>query len=110
VGRGDHRQAADDRIVWRAVSGTHHSGVISSTGWTRTDPILVTVDFVPSGMSREAGVSMRRFAKRAVEADLARFKAYVEFGDREGPRVSRPTRGDGQHREGDEGNAEKPEP
>src|SRR2546421_6759928 len=78
----DKRQ--NDRIVWRSVSGTHHSGVIS---FHRLDKnltrVLVTVDFVPSGMIEKLASGMR-FAKRAVEADLARFKAYVEFGDAKG--------------------------
>jgi uncharacterized membrane protein len=78
----DKRQ--NDRIAWKSVSGTHHSGVIS---FHRLDKnltrVLVTVDFVPSGMIEKLGSGMR-FAKRAVEADLARFKAYIEFGDAKG--------------------------
>src|SRR3989440_2146904 len=78
----DKRQ--NDRIVWKSVSGTHHSGVIS---FHRLDKnltrVLVTVDFVPSGMIEKLASGMR-FAKRAVEADLARFKAYVEMGDAKG--------------------------
>jgi hypothetical protein len=45
--------------------------------------VLVTVDFVPGGMIEKMASGMR-FVKRAVEADLARFKAYVEFGNAEG--------------------------
>jgi hypothetical protein len=45
--------------------------------------VLVSVDFVPSGMLEKMASGLR-FAKRAVEADLARFKAYVELGDAEG--------------------------
>jgi len=75
----DKRQ--NDRIAWKSVSGTQHSGVIS---FHRLDKnltrILVTVDFVPTGMVEKMASGLR-FTKRAVEADLARFKAYVEFGD-----------------------------
>src|SRR2546423_10006159 len=78
----DKRQ--NDRIAWKSVSGTQHSGVIS---FHRLDKnltrVLVTVDFVPSGMIEKMASGMR-FVKRAVEADLARFKAYVEFGDAKG--------------------------
>jgi uncharacterized membrane protein len=78
----DKRQ--NDRIAWKSVSGTQHSGVIS---FHRLDKnltrVLVTVDFVPSGMIEKMASGMR-FVKRAVEADLARFKAYVEFGDVKG--------------------------
>jgi uncharacterized membrane protein len=75
----DKRQ--NDRIAWKSVDGTQHSGVISfhrlEKNLTR---ILVTVDFVPTGMIEKMASGLR-FVKRAVEADLARFKAYVEFGD-----------------------------
>src|SRR2546423_130823 len=101
----DKRQ--NDRIVWRSVSGTHHSGVIS---FHRLDKnltrVLVTVDFVPSGMIEKLASGMR-FAKRAVEADLARFKAYVEFGDAKGLEYRAQPEEMEQHREGDEGNAEE---
>jgi uncharacterized membrane protein len=75
----DKRQ--NDRIAWKSISGTQHSGVIS---FHRLDKnltrVLVTVDFVPTGMIEKMASGMR-FVKRAVEADLARFKAYIEFGD-----------------------------
>ena len=74
----------NDRIAWKSVSGTQHSGVISfhklDTNLTR---VLVTIDFLPSGILEKMASGMR-FVKRAVEADLARFKAYVEFGDAKG--------------------------
>jgi uncharacterized membrane protein len=74
----------NDRIAWKSVSGTQHSGVISfhklDSNLTR---VLVTIDFVPSGILEKMASGMR-FVKRAVEADLARFKAYVEFGDVKG--------------------------
>jgi uncharacterized membrane protein len=92
----------NDRIAWKSVSGTQHSGVISfhklDTNLTR---VLVTVDFVPSGMIEKMASGMR-FVKRAVEADLARFKAYVELGDAKGLEYkSKPAEME-QHREGDD--------
>src|SRR2546421_6315411 len=96
----DKRQ--NDRIVWKSVSGTHHSGVIS---FHRLDKnltrVLVTVDFVPSGMIEKLASGMR-FAKRAVEADLARFKAYVEFGDAKGLEYRAQPEEMEQHRDGDD--------
>jgi uncharacterized membrane protein len=97
----------NDRIAWKSVSGSQHSGVISfhklDTNLTR---VLVTVDFVPSGMIEKMASGMR-FVKRAVEADLARFKAYVEFGDIRGLEYrSKPTEME-QHRE--EGDSEESE-
>jgi hypothetical protein len=41
---------------------------------------MVDMDFYPQGMVEKMASGMR-FVKRAVQADLARFKAYVEFGD-----------------------------
>jgi uncharacterized membrane protein len=74
----------NDRIAWKSVSGTQHSGVISFHRLDRNlTRVLVTVDFVPSGMIEKMASGMR-FVKRAVEADLARFKAYVEFGNANG--------------------------
>jgi hypothetical protein len=92
----------NDRIAWKSVSGTQHSGVISfhklDNNLTR---VLVTVDFVPSGMIEKMASGMR-FAKRAVQADLARFKAYVELGDAKGLEYrSKPAEME-QHREGDD--------
>src|SRR5438046_9288781 len=103
----DKRQ--NDRIAWKSVSGTQHSGVISfhrlEKNLTR---VLVTIDFVPSGMIEKMASGMR-FVKRAVEADLARFKTYVEFGDAKGLEYrSRPAEME-QHREGDEGGGDEQE-
>jgi uncharacterized membrane protein len=74
----------NDRIAWKTVSGTSHKGVVS---FHRLDDkltrVLVTVDFEPAGMIEKMASGMR-FAKRAVQADLARFKAYVELGEVEG--------------------------
>ncbi|TMM25141.1 MAG: SRPBCC family protein [Actinobacteria bacterium] len=96
----DKRQ--NDRIAWKSVSGTQHSGVIS---FHRLDKnltrVLVTVDFVPSGMIEKMASGMR-FVKRAVEADLARFKAYVEFGDAKGLEYRSQPEEMEQHRDGDD--------
>src|SRR5213080_1172668 len=93
----------NDRIAWKSVSGAQHSGVISfhklDDNLTR---VMVDVDFVPTGIIEKMASGMR-FVKRAVEADLARFKAYVELGDAKGLEYrSRPAEME-QHREGDEG-------
>ncbi len=96
----DKRQ--NDRIAWKSVSGTQHSGVIS---FHRLDKnltrVLVTVDFVPSGMIEKMASGMR-FVRRAVEADLARFKAYVEFGDAKGLEYRSQPEEMEQHRDGDD--------
>jgi len=74
----------NDRIAWKTTKGTSHSGIVSfhklDTNLTR---VLVTMDFRPSGMLEKMASGMC-FVKRAVEADLARFKAYCELGDAKG--------------------------
>jgi len=74
----------NDRIAWKTTTGTSHSGVVSfhklDTNLTR---VMVDMDFRPSGMIEKMASGLR-FVKRAVEADLARFKAYVELGEAKG--------------------------
>jgi hypothetical protein len=103
-------QRKNDRIAWKSVSGTHHSGVITfhklGDNLTR---VMVTVDFVPQGVVEKMASGMR-FVKRAVQGDLARFKAYVELGDAEGLEYKSTPAEMEQHREGDddeEGQAER---
>jgi uncharacterized membrane protein len=71
----------NDRIAWKTTSGTQHIGVVSfhklEENLTR---VMVTVDFHPTGMLEKMASGLR-FTKRAVQADLARFKAYVELKD-----------------------------
>jgi uncharacterized membrane protein len=69
----------NERIAWKTKSGTQHHGVVT---FHRLDDkltrVLVTVDFHPTGMFEKMASGMR-FVKRAVQSDLARFKAYVEL-------------------------------
>jgi len=77
-------QRKNDRIAWTTESGTSHTGIVSfhklDDSLTR---VLVTVDFQPAGMMEKMASGLR-FVKRAVQSDLARFKAYVELEDAEG--------------------------
>jgi uncharacterized membrane protein len=81
----------NDRIAWKTTKGTSHSGIVSfhklDTNLTR---VLVTMDFRPSGMIEKMGSGLR-FVKRAVQADLARFKAYCELGDAKGLEYEQPS-------------------
>jgi uncharacterized membrane protein len=74
-------QRKNDRIAWKTESGMQHSGVVSfhkiDDNLTR---VMVDMDFLPTGVVEKMASGMR-FVKRAVQADLARFKAYVEFAD-----------------------------
>src|SRR5205085_4466414 len=71
------------RIAWKTTSGMAHAGVVTfhklDDELTR---VMVDMDFVPQGMVEKMASGLR-FVKRAVQADLARFKAYVEMGQAE---------------------------
>jgi uncharacterized membrane protein len=77
-------QRRNDRIAWKTTSGMSHRGVVSfhklDDHLTR---VMVTMEFEPQGMLEKMASGMR-FVKRAVQADLARYKAYVELKDAQG--------------------------
>lgn len=97
----------NDRIAWKTVSGTSHSGVVS---FHRLDDnltrVLVTVDFQPAGMLEKMASGMR-FAKRAVQADLARFKAYVEMSEAEGIEYESVPAGQEEQEDGEDGDRQE---
>jgi uncharacterized membrane protein len=70
-------QRPDERIEWRVVDGISHTGVVTfhelAPRLTRVD---VTLDLDPGSLIEKMARGMR-FVKRAVRADLARFKAHV---------------------------------
>jgi hypothetical protein len=65
------------------TDGVSHTGVVTfhelSDRLTRVD---VDIDIQPGSLLEKAGRGMRH-AKRAIRADLARFKAYIELEDDE---------------------------
>src|SRR4051794_31678686 len=72
-------QRPDERIVWESESGLQHVGVVTFHELAeRLTRIEVNVDLDPSGPLEKIARGAR-FAKRAVRADLKRFKAYVEM-------------------------------
>ena len=74
----------NDRIAWKTIQGTSHNGIVSFHRLDdRLTRVLVEMDFHPSGMIEKMGSGLR-FVKRAVQADLARFKAYVEMDELDG--------------------------
>lgn len=74
----------NDRIAWKTTNGTQHHGVVTfhkiDENLTR---VMVDMEFEPTGMIEKMASGMR-FVKRAVEADLARFKAHCEMKDAKG--------------------------
>lgn len=72
-------QRPDQRIEWNVTEGLAHTGVVTFHKLAdRLTRIEVSFDFEPHGMLEKMGRGMR-FAKRAVRADLHRFKALVEL-------------------------------
>jgi uncharacterized membrane protein len=88
----------NDRIAWKTTSGMSHKGVVSfhklDNNLTR---VMVTMEFEPNGMMEKMASGLR-FVKRAVQADLARYKAYVEMDDAKGIEY-RPVRDDDDERD-----------
>jgi uncharacterized membrane protein len=74
----------NDRIAWKTTSGMSHRGVVTfhklDDNLTR---VMVDMEFEPNGMMEKMASGLR-FVKRAVQSDLARFKAYVEMEDAKG--------------------------
>ena len=73
----------DERIKWKVSEGITHAGVVTfhelAPNLTR---IEVTLDVDPGSLIEKAARGMRH-VKRAVRADLHRFKAFIEMQERE---------------------------
>lgn len=70
-------QRPDERIAWKVTEGISHTGVVTFHELApRLTRVEVSFDLQPGGMIEKMGRGMR-FVKRAVRADLARFKAYI---------------------------------
>jgi uncharacterized membrane protein len=75
---------ANDRIVWKTTSGMSHRGVVSFHKLdSKLTRVMVDMEFEPNGVIEKLASGLR-FVKRAVQADLARFKAHVEMDDAKG--------------------------
>ena len=80
-------QRPDERIKWKVSQGITHAGVVTFHELApRLTRIEVTLDVDPGSLLEKAARGMRHI-KRAVRADLARFKAFIEMQGR------RPARG-----------------
>ena len=74
----------NELIAWKSKKGPKHKGVVTfhklAPNLTR---VMVDMEFEPTGLIEKMGSGLR-FVKRAVQADLARFKAFVELEDAKG--------------------------
>jgi uncharacterized membrane protein len=70
-------QRPEERIKWEVTEGVQHTGVVTfhEIG-PRLTRVEVNIDVQPGSLLEKAARGMRH-VKRAVRADLARFKAYV---------------------------------
>jgi uncharacterized membrane protein len=76
-------QRPDDRIKWKVTEGLSHTGVVSFHELApRLTRIELTLDVEPGSLIEKAARGLRH-VKRAVRADLKRFKAYIELEEEE---------------------------
>ena len=76
-------QRPDERIKWRVSDGIAHTGVVTFHELApRLTRVELGLDVDPGGMLEKAARGMRHI-KRAVRADLHRFKAYIEMLEQE---------------------------
>ena len=76
-------QRPDERIKWKVTDGVTHTGVVTFHELAdRLTRVEVNLDIQPGSLIEKAGRGMRH-VKRAVRADLARFKAYVTMEEEE---------------------------
>src|SRR5581483_4672519 len=76
-------QLPDERIAWRSDDRGGHSGVVTFHPLSkRLTRIELNVDFQPEGLLEKLSSGLR-FHRRALKADLHRFKAFAEMRDEE---------------------------
>jgi uncharacterized membrane protein len=76
-------QRPDERIKWKVADGITHTGVVTFHELApRLTRIEINMDVEPGGMIEKAARGMRH-VKRAVRADLHRFKAFIEMQELE---------------------------
>src|SRR5947207_5431749 len=76
-------QRPDERIKWEVTEGVTHTGVVTFHELApRLTRVEVNIDVQPGSLIEKAARGMRH-VKRAVRADLARFKAYVLMEEEE---------------------------
>ena len=74
-------QRPDQRIEWNVTEGPAHTGVVTFHELAdRLTRIEVSMDVEPHGLLEKTARGMR-FTKRAVRADLHRFKALIELDE-----------------------------
>jgi len=76
-------QRPDERIKWRVSQGITHAGVVTFHELApRLTRIEVSLDVMPGSLLEKAARGMRHI-KRAIRADLHRYKAFIEMQEHE---------------------------
>jgi uncharacterized membrane protein len=76
-------QEPNERIAWKTVGGTKNAGVVTFHELDeRLTRVLVTIDWPPDGIMEKMASGLR-IIKRATQADLKRFRAFMEMKDEE---------------------------
>jgi uncharacterized membrane protein len=76
-------QRPDERIKWKVTQGITHTGVVTFHELApRLTRIELNVDVDPGGLLEKAARGLRHI-KRAMRADLHRFKAFIEMQEME---------------------------
>jgi uncharacterized membrane protein len=76
-------QRPDERIKWKVSQGITHAGVVTFHELApKLTRIEVSLDVMPGSLLEKAARGMRHI-KRAVRADLARYKAFIEMQEHE---------------------------
>jgi uncharacterized membrane protein len=71
-------QRPDQRVAWRATTGTENAGIVTfqSLEGTRTKVVL-QLDLEPEGLVEQVGDKLG-FVERRASGDLERFKEFIE--------------------------------
>src|SRR5919199_2757273 len=76
-------QEPNERIAWKTKGGTKNAGVVTFHELDeRLTRVLVTLDWPPDGIMEKMASGLR-IIKRATQADLKRFRAFMEMKDEE---------------------------
>src|SRR5436305_2109185 len=85
----------NELIAWKTTNGVQHKGIVTFHPLgDRLTRVMVDMEFEPTGMIEKMGSGLR-FVKRAVQSDLARFKAYVELNEAKGLEYGQDTESSG---------------
>lgn len=71
-------QLPDSKIAWRSTSGARNDGIVTFSKRDHNQTrVTLHLDYDPHGMVENVGDALG-FVSRRVEADLKRFKEYIE--------------------------------